>query len=183
MSTAGYATFAAIVTLVLSGAALALFFGGAGAFWGPVNDVLIAVSLFLLIPALLAVRELARSAGVGTWFEALTLLALAGMVLAAIGQLLLVVRVIDLQASFVTGGLGTLPFLVWMGAVSYLALNGQVLSRAVGLWGAGFLLVCLVAVVGIPLLPQAVLYAMGIPLLVTLVGWLIALGRELMSRA
>lgn len=183
LRTAGYATYAAVVTLVLSGIALALFFGGAGAFWGPVNDVLVAVSLFLLIPAVLAVRDLARNERVATWFEALTYLALAGMVLAAIGQLLLVVRVIDLQTSFVTGGLGILPFLAWVGALSFLALGGGLVSRTVGLWGAAFVILCIVTVIAIPVLPQTLLYSMGVPLLVTLVGWLIALGGDLLRRA
>ena len=47
---ASMSSWAALVALVLSGIALALFFGGAGEFWGPVNDALIVITAIALLP-------------------------------------------------------------------------------------------------------------------------------------
>lgn len=168
--------YVAVITLVLSGVALTLFFGGAGYVFGPINDVLVAATLLLLIPPALAVKRLA---GDRTWLTVVTWVAIAGMVEAAAGQLLLVVGVIDLQTSFITGGIGILPVLVWIGAVSYLALREGTVSKATGVWGVVFLGTSALAVIGIPVLPQAVLYSLGLPLAVGAVGFLWALGRSL----
>lgn len=175
---ASRSTWLALGTLLLSLVAIVLFFGGAGFLFGPINDVLVALTLVLLVPAILAVRLLAGGRA-GSWFSVLSAVAIAGMIGAAVGQLLLVVGVIDLQTSFLTGGIGVLPFVVWIGAQSYLALRRDVLSRRVGWWGAAFVGLSTVTAVAIPLLPPALLYAMGLPLAVTLSGWLISLARDL----
>ena len=44
---ASLSSWIALVALVLSGIALALFFGGAGQFWGPVNDGFLVVTAVL----------------------------------------------------------------------------------------------------------------------------------------
>ena len=173
--------YLAVITLVLSGVALTLFFGGVHYVFGPINDVLVAATLLLLIPVALAVRRV-TTGPVGTWFTVITWLAIAGMVEAAAGQLLLVVRVIDLRTSFITGGIGILPVLAWIGAVSYLALSRGVPDRSVGAWGSVFLGTSAVTAVGIPVLPQAVLYALGLPLAVGAVGFIWSLGHNLHRR-
>lgn len=173
--------YLAVITLVLSGVALTLFFGGVHYVFGPINDVLVAATLFLLIPPALALRQVTDDRA-GAWFTVVTWLAIAGMVEAAAGQLLLVAGVIDLQTSFVTGGIGIVPVLVWIGAVSYLAVGNGVVDRQVGWWGNGFLVTSLVATVGIPVLPQPVLYALGVPIAITAVGFIWSLGSSLRRR-
>src|SRR5207253_5181620 len=120
----------AIVALVLSGIALALFFGGAGEFWGPVNDALLVVTVIALVPAVLAV---ARAAGdVGGWVGIVSGAAILGLVLIAVGQTLLIVGVLSLDGSYVTGGIGVIPVIAWIVAVAVLALGANVLPTSTG---------------------------------------------------
>ena len=58
---AGASAVVALIALVISGITLALFFGGAGAFWGPVNDMFIVVTVLALILAGLPL------VAIGTW--------------------------------------------------------------------------------------------------------------------
>ena len=58
---AGASAVVSIIALVISGVALALFFGGAGAFWGPVNDMFVVVTVLALILPILAVDRLAAA--------------------------------------------------------------------------------------------------------------------------
>jgi len=135
---AGLSAVVAVVALIISGIALALFFGGAGEFWGPVNDVFIALTLLALILPMLAVDRLAGPSA-GIWLRVVTVAAIAGAVLGAAGQLLLVAGVIDLETSFVTGGLGIVPVLVWFLALVILAFGPGTLPAAVGWLAAGTL--------------------------------------------
>src|SRR5881392_823424 len=82
---AGMSSWVALVALVLSGMALALFFGGAGEYWGPVNDALIVVTAIALIPTVAAVARLAGDRG-APWVAVVTVAAVAGLVLIAVGQ-------------------------------------------------------------------------------------------------
>jgi hypothetical protein len=132
---AGISAAVAIVAFVISGVALALFFGGAGQVWGPVNDVFIAIWAIALLLPMLAVDRIAGPQ-TGIWLRIVTVAAIAGAILAAVGQLLLVVGVIDLQTSYVTGGIGIVPVLVWMVALVVLAGPMHRLPRTIG-WLAG----------------------------------------------
>src|SRR5262245_45243750 len=116
---AGMSSWLALVALVLSGIALALFFGGAAQSWGPVNDALIVVTAIALIPAVLAVARLAGDRD-SPWVTILTVAALAGLVLMATGQTLLIVGRLSLDGSYVTGGIGFVPFLAWILLVAVL---------------------------------------------------------------
>lgn len=143
---AGISAAVAVVAFVISAVALALFFGGAGRFWGPVNDVFIAICMIALILPILAIDRMAEGEA-GIWLRVVTVAALAGAVLAATGQLLLVVGVIDLQTSYVTGGLGFLPVLVWMMALVVLAGPLDLVPAAVGwLAAAGLVLVVIASI-------------------------------------
>ncbi len=133
----------AIVALVLSGIALALFFAGAGELWGPVNDALIVVTAVALIPAVLAVARIAGETG-SPWVSILTLVALAGLVVMAAGQTLLIVGRLSLEGSYVTGGIGLLPLLAWIVLVAALSLSAGVLPREIG-WLAVLSLAAVVA--------------------------------------
>lgn len=182
---AGYGALAAIATLVVSGVALAIFFSDTGglAVFGPLNDVFTALTILLLVPAVLAVRRLAAGRA-GAWFGVLSVAAIGGMALAAGGLVLLVVGVIDLQGSFITGGVGILPFLVWVVAVAYLALRGRVLSRAVGWWAAAVVAVTILAIAAAPFMTMAMLsFTLAPMLFIALAGWLVALGRQLLREA
>ena len=143
---AGISAAVAVVAFVISAIALALFFGGAGRIWGPVNDVFIAVCMIALILPILAVDRMA-GAQTGIWLRVVTVAALTGAVLAATGQLLLVVGVIDLQTSYVTGGLGFLPVLIWMIALVVLAGPLGLVPSAIGwLAAAGLILVVIASI-------------------------------------
>jgi hypothetical protein len=133
----------AMVALILSGIALALFFGGAGAFWGPINDALIVVTAIALIPVVLAVSQAAGDHG-APWVRIVSIAALAGLVLMAIGQTLLIVGRLSLDGSYVTGGIGVIPFIAWIVLLAVLALGLGVLPGRTG-WLAVATLVSIVA--------------------------------------
>jgi hypothetical protein len=175
---AGPSTWLALVALVLSGIALALFFAGAGAYWGPVNDVLIAVAVLALIPAVLAVDRLAGNHA-APWTRIITIAALAGIVLMATGQSLLVAGRLSLDGSYVTGGIGVIPFLAWIALVAVLSLSSGVLPTAVG-WLAVASLAAIVAMAVIAAFTMGpLLWVSGIAVVVALGAWLAALASSL----
>jgi hypothetical protein len=177
---AGPSTWLALVALVLSGIALALFFGGAGQFWGPVNDAFIVVAVIALIPAVLAVDRLAGSHA-APWTRIITIAAIAGIVLMATGQTLLIVGRLSLDGSYVTGGIGVIPFVAWIVLVAVLSLASGVLPSSVG-WLAVASLVGIVLLAAVAALGQGpLLWAMGIGLVVVLGAWLASLANALGS--
>lgn len=177
-SRAGTAALAAAVTLLLSGIALALFFGGFGSIFGPINDVLLGLTFVLLVPAILEVRRLSGP-NVGAWFTWLSYAAIGGIAILVVGQIGLVARLISLQTSFVTLSVGVLPFLLWAIALAILSMQHRVLGPGVGRWGVAFAASLLIAAVGWYLLPIGLWSALGAALLISFLGWIISLGREL----
>lgn len=177
---AGWSTLAAIGALILAGVTIALFFGGAGDVWGPVNDVFSALTLILLVPAVVAVQDLGGPES-GAWLLAATVAGLVGIVVAAGGQLLLVAGVIELRTSFVTGGIGVLLLGVWVVASAAIALGTDVLSERTGWLAIGALglsaVTTLVAATG----RRALITAVSVVLLVELVAWLASLAFDLLS--
>lgn len=177
---AGPSTWLALVALVLSGIALALFFGGAGTFWGPVNDAFIVVAVIALIPAVLAVDRLAGDHA-APWTRIITVAAIAGIALMASGQTLLIVGRLSLDGSYVTGGIGVIPFLAWIVLVAVLSLASGVLPSSVG-WLAIASLVGIVLLAVVAVVTQGpLLWAVGIGLVVALSAWLAALANALSS--
>jgi protein-S-isoprenylcysteine O-methyltransferase Ste14 len=79
--------------------------------FGVLNDIAVVVALILLILPAIAVGDLLADAD--GWFGVLSWIAIAGLVLAALGQVLLISGAISLQTSFVTGGIGIALF--WRG--------------------------------------------------------------------
>ena len=179
---AGYSAYAAIATLVVAAVTIALFFGGAGQFWGPVNDVFVSLTTLLLILPVLAVLLLAGDEA-GWWFSILSWLAIAGLVLVAVGQLLLVVGVISLNTSFLTGGVGITPFLLWALATIWTAWSFGVPSPMVGFLLAGVLVMsALTTAVSLALPGMATGIVSGV-LTLALCAWMAALGSDLLGRA
>ena len=84
---AGISAGIAVATFIISAIALGLFFGGAGAFWGPVNDVSIAATGLALLLPILAIDRMAG--GDASWLRAVTIIGIVGALVMAIGQLLL----------------------------------------------------------------------------------------------
>src|SRR5258706_13292924 len=85
---ASLSSWVSLVALVLSAIALALFFGGAGEFWGPVNDALIVVTAIALIPVVAAVARLKGDRGT-PWELDLSAASVDGLTLIAERQRLL----------------------------------------------------------------------------------------------
>lgn len=179
---AGASAVVALIALVISGITLALFFGGAGAFWGPVNDMFIVVTVLALILPMLAVDRLAAEAGIG-WMRLVTIAAVLGAILIAVGQTALVLGFLSLQGSFVTGGLGFIPIVVWLVALVVLTFASGVLPSPVG--GAAVVVLVLIGVEA--LVGSAtygpLLWIASIALLAAMVAWLWILSSTLLARA
>lgn len=179
---AGLASWVALVALVLSGIALALFFAGAGAFWGPVNDALIVVTVLALLPAVSATARLAGERA-GPWVTIVTVAAIAGLVLIAVGQSLLIIGRLSLEGSYVTGGVGVVPVIAWIVLVAVLALGAGVLPASTG-WLAVATLVAIVLVSVIAAVTRGPLLWIGcVALLVAISAWLAGLATTFGSNA
>ncbi len=179
---AGWSALAGLVALILAALTLALFFGGAGAAFGSLNDLLSAIALALLLLPILAVWILVRT-DAGGWFSVVSLIALLGTVVAVAGQLALVAGLIGLEASFVTGGIGFVPILAWLVALAAVALRSEALPDLVG-----WLTVAVLAMIA--LTAAATTATTGLPvtllsvvLVVVLAGWLVALAKDFLGRA
>lgn len=177
---ASWSALAAIAALVLSAIALALFFGGAGDAWGPVNDVLVALTLLLLLLPLVAAWRLAPD-DIGPWFGLLTLLAVVGALEAAVGQVLLVVGVIGLETSFVTGGVGVVPLVAWAVGFAYLVFTRDVVGVEVGWLLVAVLVAASLLTASYLFLAVPVTAAVGVVTVVLLSGWLLALSSAVRS--
>lgn len=179
---AGLASWVALVALVLSGVALALFFGGAGAFWGPVNDALIVVTVLALLPTVVAIARLAGER-VGPWVTIVTVATIAGLILIAVGQSLLIIGRLSLEGSYVTGGIGVVPVIGWIFLVAVLALGAGVLPASTG-WLAVATLVAIVLVSVTAAVTRGPLLWIGsVALLVAISTWLASLATTFGSNA
>jgi hypothetical protein len=168
---AGWSTVLSAIALVISGIALAIFFAGPGEPFGSINDAFIAISLIALIPAVLAVDRLSDG-HLAPFVRIVTIAAIAGIVLASVGQILLIVRVITLEDSYVTGGLGILPVLAWFVLVPILALGAHVLPATVGaLAVASLVSIVILSVVSIITLGPA-LWVSAVVLVAVVSAWL-----------
>src|SRR5438445_8590091 len=85
-----------VIAVVAAAITITLFVAGAGEAWGPVNDVFDALLLAAIVLPVLAIDRLAGP-DAQPWLRVVTVAAIAGLVLGAVGQLLLVAGVIDLQ--------------------------------------------------------------------------------------
>ncbi|HSK93164.1 MAG TPA: hypothetical protein VLA76_03800 [Candidatus Angelobacter sp.] len=171
----------ATATLAVAGVSIGLFFGGAGAVFGPINDVTTAGTLLLMVPGILAVRQLARGR-VGSWFSALTVATVLGLGVAAAGLLLLVARVISLNDSFLIGGIGILPFLAWLASFAFIALRRGVLTRRAGWLAAWTLGIAVAATAASPFMPMNLLvFVLGLPMFGVLAAWLWIFGTDMLE--
>jgi hypothetical protein len=179
---AGASTIVAIIALVAAGIALALFFGGAGAVWGPVNDLFVVMTAIALIVPMLAVDRLAADQGVG-WMRIVTIVAILGALLIAVGQTLLVLGVIDLLTSFVTCGLGFIPVVVWLVALVVLTFASGSLPAPIGWAAVGVLALIVVEALVAAATTGPLLWVASIALLGAIVAWLWVLTSTLLSRS
>lgn len=179
---AGLSAFVAISCLVVSGIATALFFGGRGEPWGHISDIAVSVTLMALVLPVIAVEQLATER-TGIWLEVVSVAAIAGILLAATGQLLLVLGVIRLETSFVTGGLGVLPVFAWLASVGFLALGMGLLPAQVGWLAMAVILLSVGLIVVSVVADGPVRWAASLALLAVLVGWMGSLGLTLLGRS
>ncbi|MDP9281467.1 MAG: hypothetical protein M3P38_05170 [Chloroflexota bacterium] len=168
-------TFLAVPMVLLAAITLVLFFRGRGDRFGTLNDLFSAIALLLLIPPVVAVYRVGGD-DAGTWLLALTIATVAGLLVAAIGQLLLILRAIDLSASFVTGGVGVLPVLIWVAALAWLSLGRHLFPEALGWLGLTLLASAILVAVFSTLKIDAATTAFSFVLVAALLGWLVALG-------
>jgi len=142
----------------------------------------IVVTVLALILPMLAVDRLAAEAGIG-WVRLVTIGAVLGAILIAVGQTALVLGFLSLQGSFVTGGLGFIPIVVWLVALVVLTFASGVLPSPVG--GAAVVVLVLIGVEA--LVGSAtygpLLWIASIALLAALVAWLWILSSTLLARA
>jgi hypothetical protein len=180
---AGISTFLAIPALLLAGYFGLLFFQGRGERYGPLNDMFSALTIFLLVPTAIAVNTLADGRVEG-WFQVVTWLAVAGMLLAGVGQLLLVAGTINLQTSFITGTVGIIPVLVWMTSLAVISIRYGDPAAPVG-WAMALALGLIVPTALLPAfrVRMSVRLLFGGILTLALVVWLLALGVDLLDRA
>ena len=180
---AGISALLSIPALLLAGLFGALFFLGRGERYGPLNDVFFALMLLLLILPAIAVNDLAGGQ-TGGWLDIVTWLAVGGMVVGAGGQVLLVARVISLQTSFITGGVGIAPVLAWMASLAFISLRNGVPTPGVG-WATVVSLAPMVSVGVISLLPvkMAIKLSSAAVLTLALVAWLSFLATDLLNHA
>ena len=179
---AGSSALLGIPALLLSGFFLVLFFGGYGERYGPLNDIFTAVALLLLALPAIAVFSLA-SDETGVWLAVVTWLAVAGMVVGAAGQLLLVAGVISLETSFVTGGFGIMPVMAWAVAIVVLSLGSGLLPPSIGWLTIAVLVLSLSLAIAPGLHLNWVTWSLGILLVAALSAWLGRLGWYLIRLA
>jgi hypothetical protein len=178
---AGLSGVVALVALVVAAVTIALFFGGAGQVFGPINDVFVAIMVIALILPILAVDRLAVGQA-GLWLRIVSVGAITGAVLVAVGQLLLVVGVIDLETSFVTGGLGIIPVLVWIVALIVLAVPLGILPSPVGWLAGGAIALIVVGSLVTFVTTGPIAWAAWIAVGVILALWLANLSASLLGR-
>jgi hypothetical protein len=179
--TAGLSAAIAVPLFLISGVALALFFGGQGAHWGPVNDVFISLTCLALLLPIVAIDRMAADSV--SWMRWVSIVAFAGAVIIAVGQLALVVGIIDLNGSYVTGGIGFIGLLVWMIALVVLAFGVGAIPTTIG-WLSALTLAFIVleTVVGLATTGVA-LWVVTAGLVLGMVGWLGSIGAGLLGRA
>jgi len=179
---AGVSSWVALVALVLSAIALALFFGGAGQFWGPVNDAFVVVTAIALVPAVVAVSRVVGDAA-APWTGPLTVATIAGLVLIAVGQTLLIVGRLSLDGSYVTGGIGVLPFLAWIVFTAVLGLGRGILPASLGWFAVATIALIVVMSVVAAVTQGPLLWAAAIGLVVALSAWIAGLATTFGSVA
>ena len=179
---AGLAAWLALAAFVISAIALALFFGGAGQVFGPINDAFIAIALVALVPAVLAVDRLAR-AELAPWVRVLSIAAIVGIVIAACGQMLLIVGGITLDQSYVTGGVGILPVLAWIVLVAMLGLGPHVLPAEVGWLAVAVMAAIVVSSLVAIVTTGPVLWIATVGLVIVVSAWMGGLAVAVGSRA
>lgn len=178
---AGASAVVAAIALVISGIALALFFGGAGAFWGPVNDMFVVVTVIALILPILAVDRLAAQHGVG-WMRFVSIITVIGVVVVAVGQTALVLGFLTLEGSYVTGGIGLIGIVAWLIALPILAFGSGVLPSTVGWTAIGVLLLIVVeALVAMVMMGPLVAIA-SVALVTVMSAWLWTVSTTLLSQ-
>ena len=177
-----WASWVALVALVIAAVTITLFFAGAGAFWGPVNDVFDTVLLVALVFPVLAIDRLAGPAA-QPWLKIVTVAAIAGLIMAAAGEALLVMGVIDLETSYVTGGVGIIPFLAWLIALAIIALGRGILPPSIGWLAVGFFVLSVAVVFVSALTLGPPLWIAAVALLLVMGGLFAALATTMASTA
>src|SRR5439155_4878885 len=142
----------------------------------------VVVTAIGLILPMLAVARLAGDHG-APWVAILTTAAVAGLVLIAVGQTLLIVGRLSLDGSYVTGGIGVVPVLAWIVLVAILSLNSGILPSTVG-WLAVATLAAIVIVSIVAVVTRGpALWLAGVAMLIVISAWLAGLASSIGASA
>jgi hypothetical protein len=181
---AGIAAIAGAVLLVLTAFLLVIGATGMTDAFGWANDVVVAVAMLMLSPAILVTRRLGWPRVQG-WFDTLSWLALAGILVLVVGQLLLVIGVIRIGPAFLAVGSGMSAILAWGIGYAMLARRGHenVASISVARWALASAVSFAASALTWPTLGVAAWSVVGVALLISFVGWWVALGRDLIRRS
>ncbi|MBA2383031.1 MAG: hypothetical protein H0V73_13065 [Chloroflexi bacterium] len=179
---AGWSGWLALIAFVVSGIALALFFGGAGQVFGPINDAFIAMALVALIPAVVAVDRLAVNE-LAPWVRVVTIAAIVGIVIASVGQVLLIVGRISLEQSYLTGSIGIAPVLAWIVLVAVLGLGPGLVPAMLGWLAIASLGAVAIAVIVAVVMTGPAVWIASVGLAIVLAAWIGGLALTLGSRA
>jgi hypothetical protein len=176
----GASSLLAIPALLLAGYFLVLFFGGRGDRYGSLNDFFSAVTLLLLILPALGVYKLGRD-DAGAWFTVVTWLAVAGMLIGALGQFALVLKLISLGASFVTGGLGITPVIAWGVSIAALSITRTGIPHVIGWTAIAALCLTVLLITASGVHQKTATNVLAVALSVALVAWFGAMGIKLVA--
>jgi hypothetical protein len=119
----------------------------------------------------------------GPWVRIVSILAIAGLVLMAVGQLLLVVGRLTLEGSYVTGGIGVIPFLAWVVLTVVLSLASGVLPDRVGWLAIASLVSMVVLAVTATVGFWTGVWVDGLVLLILFGAWMAELARAFSAGA
>lgn len=178
----GISALAAVPTLILAGVTLALFFNGKGDWLGSANDLLSALALLLLIMPVWVFYRLYQGQ-TGGWLLYSTVAAFVGIGLASAGQVFLVIRIIGLNASFVTGGIGIIPIILWAIAFLLLTLQHGPLPSSLGWLLVAVLILSAISTLASSVHWQGATWAFSALLVAMLCTWLGSLGVALLHSA
>lgn len=173
---AAISAFLAVPAVVAAMVLWALFLHTREERWGVANDIAVVIALLcLILPVFMVGREIGDGSD---WISIVTWTALAGLVIAAAGQVLLISGLISLGLSFLTGGVGITPVLLWMVSIGLVSFGQEPPPAALGWATVAFLLLVLPVFAFANSRPVLAIGSQAV-MTIGLIVWIIILGSYL----